>query len=344
MVVFNNWIPRDGDVILTDDNFIMYAFGYDHLQGDKIICYIKYIPEDYINLFGIPFLEHKWNFRDIVMRRPKQLYSPKNFKILTQVFRKSFPDYLFYSKYLHKEIFVVPYSKIKEIFIPDRQLKKLLLKKDLDSHETQAVELIKLLSSASKVPIESFGIHGSTSYEMHTNQSDIDIAIYGRNNFIKVKQAMTELIQDNIVFPAIKIPTDKYRLNRGVYKNRDFVFNAIRNLDEIKNEYGKYVYRHKWAIKFKCQIIDDMESIFRPAKYIIKNVKTEKNIENSILNKIKEVVSMIGEFRGIGNKGDTLYGIGMLEEVKDIITSEVYYRIIIGSGIRHEFLNVKQLN
>ena len=59
MAIPKNWISRDGDVILTTDNFIMYTFGYDHPKN-KVISYLKYIPENLIKLFRRKYYEKEY--------------------------------------------------------------------------------------------------------------------------------------------------------------------------------------------------------------------------------------------------------------------------------------------
>ena len=337
MVISKNWCPKDGTVILTKDNFIMYIFGYDHPKN-MVISYLKYIPQDLVNLFDIKFLDHKWKFRNIIMRRPIKLYSPKIFNNIMNTFKKEFPYYLYYSKNLNKEVIVVPYTKIKEIFDPQTQLKKLLSKKYKDSHEKMAIELIELLSKNSNVPMSSFGIHGSTSYEMHTLQSDIDIAVYGANNFLKVKNAIKSLINLGKLRYGIKIPTDEFRKNRGVFRGTDFVVNAIRADNEITNTYYTFKYEPKFSVKFECHIINSSESMFRPAKYVVADLKIYNSKINIETNSIKEIVSMIGEYRGIAEKCNKIKGQGMLEKVINLKTSHSHYRIVIGSGTGNEYI------
>ena len=343
MTELNDEKFRDGTVILTEENFIMYTFGYNHPIG-YVISYLKYIPKKYREKFEISFIDHEWNFRDIKMIRPKELYSPENFKSILASFNKFFPFYIFKSDFLQKEIFVVPRARIKELFIPEERLELLLNKENPDSHEVLAIELITLLSKRSKVPIKSFGIHGSTSYEMHSSKSDIDISIYGGNNFFKVKGIINKLVEEKLISRSIKISTDEYRKNRGIYKGVDFVFNAIRTLKETTNEYGIYKYTPIEQVKFECIIIDDSESIFREAIYIIKNVVLENEIKNVDVKKINQVVSMIGEFRGIARNGDSIMGFGMIEEVNNVKTNDIFFRIIIGSGVDKEYIMPKKLD
>jgi len=77
---------RDGDILLTKDNFIFYAFGYDH-PTDKVISYVKYIPKDIQAQFRLPWINFEWNLDELKFVRPKQLYSPEIFKEVQRVFK-----------------------------------------------------------------------------------------------------------------------------------------------------------------------------------------------------------------------------------------------------------------
>ena len=40
------WIPRDGDTLVTKDNFIFYVFGYTHPE-ERVFSFLKYIPSNF---------------------------------------------------------------------------------------------------------------------------------------------------------------------------------------------------------------------------------------------------------------------------------------------------------
>ena len=56
------WTPRDGDAIITKDNFIFYVFGYEH-PPNRTLAFLKYIPMEYAKFFPIKYLKKKWNFK-----------------------------------------------------------------------------------------------------------------------------------------------------------------------------------------------------------------------------------------------------------------------------------------
>ena len=197
---------RDGDILYSKEGFIFYTFGYNHPEG-RVIAFLKYIPQEYAKYFRLQWINHKWIFKDKVLLRPKQLFSPRVYTELVRVFNREFPEYLLYSANLRKYIFAVPEDKIEEVYTPNAALTKLLKKSPRDELEEKAVELIKLLSERSGIPLSFFGIHGSISLGMHTDESDIDITVYGAQNYLKVlttikkieKEGLLEISRRNII-------------------------------------------------------------------------------------------------------------------------------------------------
>ncbi|MHA1799149.1 MAG: hypothetical protein ACTSVY_11960 [Candidatus Helarchaeota archaeon] len=332
----DEYIVRDGDIILTDDGFIFYAIGYEHPK-EKVISYLKYIPQEFKSKFPLSFINNVWYHDNLPYIRPKQLYSPNNFKIILESFKKYFPDYLFYSDRIQKVIFVIPYNKIKRVFIPKIGLKKLLEKEDKDELEQFAIKLIDFLSSQSGVPMNEFGIHGSLLTSMHSKKSDVDVAVYDQKNYFKVKKAVKKLNEDGKVKYLFEIESDKWRFNKCEYLGRKFVFNAIRKIKQVVNAYAYIKYKPLYLVKGEATIIDNSEAAYRPAIYKIKDFKC---LSKDLLSgkTPSEVISMVGEFRDVAKKGQRIQFHGMLEKTVNTKLSETYYRIFIGSENAGEFL------
>jgi len=229
---------------------------------------------------------------------------------------------------------VVPKNLIKKVFFPCKRLQHLLNKKILDPLETKAINLIKLLSDESGVSITDFGIHGSISLGMHTEKSDVDISVYGAKNFRRVKRSVAKLDEDGPVVLFKSNPIERIRCNRGVYEEKNFVFNATRKSEEITEQYGAVSYKAIKPLKFSCKVVNADEAMFRPAKYHIEDfVPLNRSYETE--KKPKTVVSMIGEFRDIAKAGDRIKVQGMLERVEGKVTT---YRVVIGSGFGKEYI------
>lgn len=329
---------RDGDIILTQENFIFYAFGYEH-PPNKVISYIKYFPKEVQAKFRLAWIDFEWNLDDLKYVRPKQLYSPKIFKEIQKVFKENYPDYLFRDPYIGKTVFVVPIERIQKVFVPEMQLQELLQKSTPTSLEREAIDIIHLLSTRSEVPVTDFGIHGSLATGMSTEKSDIDLAIYGGGNYLKVKKVVFQLFKENKLEYFNEIQSDEYRMNKYIYKGRKFVFNAIRKEEELRREYGRFRYSSIRPLHFYCDIVDSKESMFRPAIYHIEEYFAAD--DKSIITKThrpSQIVSMIGEYRDIARKGDEVEVKGMLERVEKMDNKEEYYRVVIGSGSGEEFM------
>jgi predicted nucleotidyltransferase len=98
-------------------------------------------------------------------------------------------------------------------------------------------------------------------------------------------------------------------------------------------------------VSFTCEVIDDWESVFRPAIYGIadyKELDAQSHVEKS--KEPSQSVSMIGELRGIAATGDRIKVSGSLERVEDAKTRKLHhYRAIVGSAEQKpqdEFISV----
>ncbi|MHA1263756.1 MAG: nucleotidyltransferase domain-containing protein [Candidatus Helarchaeota archaeon] len=329
---------RDGDIILTKDHFIFYVFGYDH-PVDKSIGYLKYIPREKADEFDLEWINFEWNLEKQAFIRPKQLYTPRNFQKIKRVFKTQYPQYLYRDPFIGKTVFVIPVNQIETVFIPEIRLQEMLNNPAPSALEREAIDLIKLIAQYAKVPLANFGIHGSLSTGMATESSDIDIAVYGATQYLKVKKGVFQLYQDGKIEYLGEIKSDDYRMNKCEYKGRKFVFNAIRRREEIHNTYGQYKFTPIRPIHFYCDIVRSDERMFRPAIYHVEEYFPVD--EKSSLVKAfwpSQIVVMVGEFRDIAKKGDEVEVQGMLEKVESVNGKEIFYRVVIGSGQGNEFM------
>lgn len=238
-----------------------------------------------------------------------------------------------------KSVFAIPNDKIKQIFVPQDGLKKLMELEKKDPLQSTTIKLIKLLSNYSKITLSDFGIHGSILTSMHSQSSDIDIAVYGADNFRILKKAVMKLKDKGQVKYLYEIPTDYLRMNKGIFEGKKFVFNAIRKISEIKNTYELFEYKSIKQIHFQCKVIDNSQAVFRPAVYKIDNYIALN--DNSYVSKELmpcEVVAMIGEYRDVVQNNQITVVSGMLERVKNLKTDKIHHRVVIGSGEGEEFI------
>lgn len=330
------WIPRDGDTFVTKEGFVFYVFGYEHPK-DRVLSFLKYIPSKLKPHFPIHFLSHKWKLENLELARPEKIYTAQNYQKLLETFRNRFPQYTYFCPYRGKEVISIPLEQIKKVYVPKECLQRLFEKKRKDPLQKLALELISLLSTESKVPLEDFGIHGSIALNMHTAKSDIDLVVYGSQNFRSLEKAIDKLVEENTLKYIFTKKLDRERKHRGRYKDKLFVYNAIRKVDEINVQYGNYKYIPMRDVTFSCDVVDDNEAMFRPAIYQIKNYQPLNSISKLMENEVPtKVVSMIGYYRNVAKHGEKIKVSGTLERVETVETGETNYQIVVGTGTRED--------
>ncbi|RLI41304.1 hypothetical protein DRO59_07320 [Candidatus Bathyarchaeota archaeon] len=331
-----NWVPSDGDTLITREGFILNVFGYEH-PPKRVFAFLKYIPSHHKQLFNISYLERTWKYKQLELFRAEKLYTAKNYRTFLETFRKNFPNYVYFCPFRGKEVIATPLSAIEKVYVPKESLQLLLKKKSEDNLQKIAIDFIKLLSNESGISLEDFGIHGSIALGMHTEKSDIDIVVYGSRNFRKLEKTINKLVDAGTLSYVFNNRLDAARRFKGRYRNKIFMYNAIRKPEETRIKHGAQKFTPLHPVKFKCIVGDDSEAMFRPAIYKIQNYKPENQASNLPEEKIPEiVVSNIGCYRNVARKGEGLSVSGMLERVEKIETGEIFYQVVVGTAINEE--------
>jgi len=326
------WTPMDGDTFVTKENFIFCVFGYEHPDG-VAFSFLKYVPSQLKTLFSIRFLKRKWVVQGIELVRPENLYTAKNYQEILKTFRSHFPHYLYLCPFYGKEIVSSPTQFIKKVYVPRDCLQELLQQKEKDQLQKLAVELATLLSEESNVSMEEFGIRGSIALNMHKTGSDIDLVVYGAENFRDVENAVSKLNDEGTLSYVFSTKLDRFRKFRGRYKNTLFMLSAVRKSKEIDHSYSKYQYHPVRPVTFQCLVTDDCEAIFRPAIYKITDYQPlGPRLQMAEKESPTQVFSMIGCYRNVARKGEMIKVSGTLEKVKNIETGTIHYQVVVGTG------------
>jgi predicted nucleotidyltransferase len=329
---------RDGDAIVTKHGFIFYIFGYQHLPT-KYYGFLKYVPNDLIPKFELNWLPYTWKYQGSILLRPTEIYDPNTYPKLIDSFKKHFPEYIYYDPDLSRSLIIIPHYLIQRAYVPKKQLRLLMERGPKDSLEKKSLELISLISNETGISLNYFGIHGSISLGTHQEGSDIDLSVYGANNYTKVKSALNSLEKKGLFQLKRDNRIDAKRLNRGLFKKIDVVVNATRKRSEIIPEQRTYIQLGSATVKAKC--VSALEAPFRPATYKIKNPKP-LNKSHHLTKETIEIVSMIGMYRDIAKEGDILRARGILEEVITP-TRNRWVRLVVGSGRPHEYIEWKTI-
>ncbi len=231
----------------------------------------------------------------------------------------------------------VQFSSVKKVYVPKERLRFLSELKSKDNLQKMTLDFIDLLSSESSITIEDFGVHGSVALNMHTLKSDIDIVVYGSQNFRKLEKTIDKLVDAGKLSYVFKNRIDAARRYRGRYMNKIFMYNAVRKPEEVYSKYGEFKYTPMTSVAFCCTIKDDSQAMFRPAIYKIEGYKPSNPVSVLPKEKIPElVVSMIGCYRDVARRGNKIKVSGMLERVESLEKGEVFYQVVVGTGTSEE--------
>ncbi|MEM2386380.1 MAG: nucleotidyltransferase domain-containing protein, partial [Candidatus Bathyarchaeia archaeon] len=216
-------------------------------------------------------LERTWRLGEMKLFRAEKLYTAKNYQTFLEVFRKNFPDYVYFCPFRRKEVISAPLNRVVEVFVPRERLKALMEAEEKDELQELTLEFVQLVSGEAKVPLDDFGVHGSIALNMHSAESDIDIVVYGSQNFRRVEAAIEKLVQEGILTYVFNNRLDAARRFKGRFKSRIFMYNAVRKPEEVATKYGEYQFTPVAPVKFRCKVKDDSEAMFRPAIYKVED-------------------------------------------------------------------------
>jgi len=265
--------------------------------------------------------------------RAEKLYTARNYQTFLETFRKNFPDYLYSCPFRGKDVISAPVSSLRRVYVPRECLSFVARLKQRDGLQKLMLDFINLLSSESGIGVQDFGIHGSIALNMHTPQSDIDIVVYGKQNFRKLEKTIEKLVEAGTLSYVFSNRLDAARRHKVRYLNKIFMYNAVRKPEEVNSAYGIHKFTKLAFVKFCCTVKDDSEAMFRPAIYRIEDYKPADSV--SVLSKYripKLVVSMIGCYRNVAKRGDKVRVAGVLERVENLETGEVFHQVVVGSG------------
>ena len=334
------WAPADGDTFVTSDGFIMNTFGYEH-PDDRVFAFLKYIPNKYKAFFDVEMLSRTWKFGTNPLTaqlfRAEKLYTAKNYQTFIEAFRKNFPNYLFYDETRSKELITAPLDKIEQVFVPKDRLEWLENLSNPDDLQKLSLEIVDLISNESGVQHRDLGIHGSIALNMHAPESDIDFVVYGTENFRRVEQTISILVNQGTLSYIAGNRIEAARKFVGKYKGKIWMYNATKKPEEILGKFGDFTYTALAPVRFSATICDDTQTMYRPAVYKINNYLPQDAQSELDLDKIPlQVISNIGCYRNVARDGQQIKVAGTLEKVQSTYDERCFYQVVVGTATSEE--------
>jgi predicted nucleotidyltransferase len=305
--------PKDFIVI---DNRLFFAVVYEYQEDNHALTFLRYIKDN----AGM----HKLTT-----------------KKAEQIIRKYYSEFQFNSSYTDVGLHGIPINMIKEIYYPEETVNKLLKTKTPDDKKKDAIGAIKYLQRAG-CEIGDMGITGSIMLDAHNECSDIDIIIYGREAFLKIRNYIKDSLAVGELNPLNHAMwKDAYerrdcslsfndfysheirKFNKFISGNSKVDISAIPNKDEKYKESGPY--KKIGKDKILSIVTDDSYAYDFPARYSIKH------------DSIKEVISYTATYTGQARKGERIEAVGFVEQ--DMVG---VYRLLVGTSreAKNEYIRV----
>lgn len=307
---------NEGDYIKTKDNLFFAVKGNRH-PPDKVIAYLRYTPDPTGNRDhnGQPYRRHY----DI----------PETTRLLQQ----NHPQYINHIPWLNQKLQSIPHQHIQTIYKPRQKLRQIQ-----ENPQTKLEKLLKrfttTLTNKAKITTTSIGITGSILIDLHTDKSDIDLNVYGRNKGRKIYTALKKLRKQETWINPYTPETIKQTLNNR-WKDTEQDQKKLATIETSKILHGKinttdYFIRLLLPekdtttstpirkIKIKTMITSASDAIYTPCTY--------KITENK--HHITELKSYRGKFTEQAKTGDQVELKGTLEKVTN--GNQTWNRIILG--------------
>ncbi|MEM3506174.1 MAG: hypothetical protein QW589_04895 [Candidatus Bathyarchaeia archaeon] len=321
---------REGDFIETKEHLIFDVKGFIH-PPKKVIAFLRYIPD-------------KNGDRKRGNLTFKKIYSlnEKN-----ELLKKLWPNYLSFDKVFGKVLPLIPFSNILCYYDPIIKLKELKDKIEKDSLEQSALGFAEMLIDDTGIPSRFFGISGSLLVSLHKIDSDIDLIVYGEKNSFKVYDSLKALFSSNKALKHydefdiknlyktrgmeksmdfnVFLYHERRKFLEGKFKGKDFFIRCVKDWNEIKESYGKCLYREVGNVVLKAKVEHSSEAIFTPSRYKIKDVRILKGDKEKIPI---EIISFRGRFCEQAFENEKIMARGKLEKV--LIKNEEFFRLVIG--------------
>jgi len=323
---------REGEFVETVDGLIFEVKGLVHPLG-RVIAFLKYVPDP----------------RGNRVREGKKFTRIYDLTKRYEFLQNNYPEYIFHDPIRQREMQAILNERIKKIYRPQEKLKKLMEQKREVGIEATAYRFAVAIARNSDISIEDIGISGSILVDLHTEESDIDLMVYGGENGrrvyewlkkVRAKEGWISPYDDNSVKkvcmqrwgksgrPIKKlIEVEKSKILQGLVDKRDYFIRLVKGWKDVDHACADLKYIPMGKATVKAIIVDDRDSIFTPCRYVINKCEV---LSGEILESIREMCSFRGKFTEQAHGGDRVVAKGKVEKV--MIGDEEFFRLLLESA------------
>ncbi|MDT7891158.1 MAG: hypothetical protein RQ952_00255 [Thermoproteota archaeon] len=284
------------------------------------------IKDKYDNIYYVIYYNPKYDELFVLPKYIKENEKYHKIKNIEEFIKKVDYNITKKSKYLKREAIILEKSQIKVYYNPIAKLKR-IFKEPNDDVEKVVKEFVELIASEAKEELGNFGIGGSILVGLHKEDSDMDIAYYGKNPEI-VYKALKNLRERGILMPLSREDLIKLYQERELTNIIEFpLFELLERRKIIEGRFKDRIYSLKFILRknlepsrilgkkeIEIEIINDSKSFFFPSVYSARSKNSEEYT----------IVSFKLRYCEMLKKGEIALVRGNLEKGK-----EGEYRIVI---------------
>ena len=321
---------RDHDFLETEDSWIFCVVGDIHPPG-RFFSYLKYVPGT-----------GPWRRGGKSFSRAFSEYSMDEFKKILEYLKRVKPEFVEYDPVIGAEMISVPIEFVKKHYNCSAGLRELFKRGPRDRLEKLTTTLVQEICDHGDLHEDDLGITGSILLQIHHERSDIDLIVYGRKEFWKAVEILSELgylgvrSREQALRDMLKrypiTPSDASNLvdrvrHRGVYRGVEFSIHGVRKNEEITEKYSDKIYRKIGLAHAVLEIDDASDSCFNPAIYKVHGSAEIAGREYDV----EQLMCYDLTFSAMFKEGDRIEAYGKLESVVDRVRGKKFYSLLIGS-------------
>jgi len=234
--------------------------------------------------------------------------------------RQHHPHYLHHSHRLDAKLHAVPIVKVHRHHRPRARVREILAAGAKDAIEAKLLKLLDLLAEGG-VPLDAVGVTGSLLIGRQTAASDLDLVVYGRENFFRARQWVKALADQGRLGDLDEADWQEAYARRGCELGyAEFLRHEHRKGNKGMIEGTKFDlaliveetepepparWRKTGTAVVRGLVLDDSRVYDQPARYRIEHPE------------IGEVLSFTHTYVGQAFTGETLEAAGVVESSDD---------------------------
>ncbi len=319
----------EGQFVWTNDDLVFEVKGIRH-PPSRIIAYLRYIPRDSgsrVSSTG----QHYTKIADLAQK----------IHFLETYCR----SYLWYSPVHHRVLQSVRVQDVKRILDPVRCLNLARLKGPSSAILRNAVRLCQLIVESTNLDWDDLGITGSLLTGLSTDQSDIDIVVYGRRSAVELHNFLADTSAGNVLRPYSGqqlrehvrfrwsrlpqflreklVPIEERKKFQGHFGNTEVYIRAVMHTSDVGSSFGDLIYTPVCTVIVQCIIDDASNALFTPCEYRVTTVSGPP---------VSRLVSYRGRFCEHAVEGEVVQVRGTLERVYDTRTESEELWVVMGNS------------